>query len=223
MSRCTICNSADFHYSEQWKNYRCSKCNSAPRQRRIHYIIKKHLSDLKNIRVHEFAPMNQYIESQTLKYTSSQWYPDQKFGLIEDKKYNEDIQNLTFQDQEVDLFLAEDVFEHIFSPECAISELKRCLTKGGMALITVPLEGLPGVTQQCALLNDNNEIINLKSPRFHGAPAGSGKSLVVWEYGLDFVELVRKWLKGSYLEFYFGEMPEYEILNDRRATFLFKK
>lgn len=202
---------------------RCAQCNSAPRQRRIHYVLNTRIPRWPKLRVHEFAPFRDWIETKAKSYTASQFYPDHPLGASVSGYRNEDIERLTFPDGSIDLFVVEDLLEHVFDPERATREMLRCLGGSGHILGTVPLEAGTGPTRRMAVLGSDGSVQYFGVPRYHGTPAGSKGSLVVWEYGADFRELMTTWITGHSVEWFYGPMPEYEIQSDRRMTFLITK
>jgi len=220
---CNICGSTQFVLNERFQNMRCEVCKSAPRQRRIHYILNEKIPNWTALRVHEFAPFRDWIKTRVTDYSASQYYPDKVLGKNVGGFRNENIEKLTFRDCSIDLFLVEDLLEHIFDPEQAVSELLRTCKHGGWILGTVPLDGWRSKSQVCAKLDELGELIYLKEPKYHGAPAGSHASLVVWEYGNDFEDLLCNWAGDHNLEFFSGAMPQYEIKRDNRSTFLIRK
>ena len=224
--KCTICGATRFVYSEKWKNYRCTECNSAPRQRRIHYILNKYIKDWDNIRVMEFAPINNWIMKKAKNYVATQYYPDKKLGDKVGRFENQNIENLTCENGSYDLFLVEDIFEHIFDPQKAISELMRSLSKNGYIIGTVPLENKHRnkKTQKVAIIDENSKISYIKEPRYHGNPIPTSGSLVVWEYGDDFEDILTEWVnKDGKIKFFSGPMDKYCIDRDNRSTFLIQK
>jgi SAM-dependent methyltransferase len=129
---------------------------------------------------------------------------------------------LSFADNTFDLFITQDVFEHIFNPPVAMREIMRVLKPGGAHVWTAPKrEGLSKSFQRAELRN--GQINYLKEAAYHANPVGDGKSLVTWEYGDDFESLVFDWcggptttslvrdrklgLDGSYLEVFVTRKP----------------
>ena len=223
MPVCPICDNSQFVFSEQWNNLRCSQCNSAPRQRRIHFILRSKVPQWTKLRVHEFAPIRDWVKSSAERYSASQFYPNCSLGEVVNGFENQDIERLTYADASIDLFLVEDLLEHIYHPDLAIQEMLRVLRPGGHILGTIPLEALPGRTRKRAQLDANGELELLADARYHGAPAGSNASLVVWEYGADIQTMLRAWAGPHDISIYEGAIPEYEIGNDNRTTFLIRK
>ena len=124
------------------------------------------------------------------------------------------------------MFLVEDIFEHIFDPQKAISELMRSLSKNGYIIGTVPLENKHRnkKTQKVAIIDENSKISYIKEPRYHGNPIPTSGSLVVWEYGDDFEDILTEWVnKDGKIKFFSGPMDKYCIDRDNRSTFLIQK
>ena len=58
-------------------------------------------------------------------------------GSYNDKKIRcENLENLTFSDNTFDIFITQDVFEHIFDPITASKEIMRVLKPGGSHVFT---------------------------------------------------------------------------------------
>ena len=74
-------------------------------------------------RLHEIAPANDYFAGRSVNYSHSQYYPGEKTGLIINGIQNENIEQLTFADNSLDLLVCLDVLEHIFDPGAAVREL----------------------------------------------------------------------------------------------------
>ena len=102
------------------------------------------------------------------------------------------MERLTFDDETFDIFITQDVFEHIFNPEIAAREVLRVLKKGGAHVFTVPtIKTLRESSARAILVN--GKITYLKEEQYHGNPVGDGRSLVTWDYGDDFMYLLYKW------------------------------
>jgi len=174
----------------------------------------------------EFSPINDWIQKKAKNYVGTHYYPDKELGSMVGQFENQDLENLTCEDNSYDLFLIEDIFEHIFNPDKAINELLRALSNTGYILGTVPLENkfVDKETEKVATIDENSNITFLKEPRYHGNPVPTSGSLVVWEYGSNFNNILTEWVgKKGEIQFFSGPMEEYCIHNDARSTFLIKK
>ena len=97
----------------------------------------------------------------------------------------EDITNLTFGDNSVDLIVSSDVLEHVPDFHAAVEESARVLVKGGWHIFTVPTTGN---TVQRAKLVDGN-VKHLTAPEYHSDPLNSDGILAFWTFGFDLPQL----------------------------------
>jgi SAM-dependent methyltransferase len=105
---------------------------------------------------------------------------------------------MSFEDNTFDLFITQDVLEHVFHPEKALKEIMRVLKPGGAHVFTAPKHrGLGPSYARALLINDN--IQYLAEVEYHGNPVGDGRALVTWDFGDDFEELVSNWTSSPVL------------------------
>jgi len=94
---------------------------------------------------------------------------------------------MTFPDGKFDIFITQDVFEHVFNPDRVFSEISRVLKKDGLHIFTVPIyKNLPH-SRQRAELNRIGEIHHLMEPEYHGNPISDQGSLVTYDWNLEIV------------------------------------
>jgi SAM-dependent methyltransferase len=194
---CHCCRKDTFFTSyESWlrDHYKCKNCNSIPRQRHLQYILDIYFPNWTDKIIHESSPSNNFIQSLSKLYSSSQYLP----GIESGKSHNgitcENLERLSFADNSIDIFITQDVLEHIFNPELAAAEIIRVLKPGGAHVFTAPKhKGLITSRRRAALRDD--KIIHLLPEQYHGNPVGDGKSLVTWDYGDDFEFLLYQWAK----------------------------
>ncbi len=106
---------------------------------------------------------------------------------------SEDIEALTFADESLDLFITQDVLEHVFHPDRAIAEIHRVLRPGGAHVFTAPKHKGLLETQVRARLQPDGTVDHLVEPAFHGNPIGDNLALVTYDYGYDFELLLSDW------------------------------
>jgi hypothetical protein len=106
------------------------------------------------------------------------------------------LESLTFEDNTFDLFITQDVFEHIFNPNLAAQEIMRVLKPGGVHVFTAPKHKGLSKSHPRALLEDG-KIKYLMEESYHGNPVGDGRALVTWDYGDDFEHLIFNWTKAA--------------------------
>jgi len=143
--------------------------------------------------VHESSPSDTTLSRRCPGYTCSHLFDDVCPGDIHNGFRCENIESLTFPDNSFDIFITQDVLEHVFKPETALSEICRVLKNdGGIHVFTVPVHKSLSVSYCRATLSEE-KVIHLLPPEYHGNPISEAGSLVTWDYGADFEMLVQKW------------------------------
>lgn len=194
---CPICQKETvFIEYKEWlrDNYRCKRCRSIPRQRALVYSLEKYLPGWRNMKIHESSPngpASAFIEDQCLDYTKSYFYEDIERGAFKEGNQCQDLSNLTFAENEFDLLITQDVFEHVMHPFQAFKEIARVLKPSGAHLFTLPWYPDLRETRHRAKM-ENGEIKYLLEPVYHNNPVDPKGSLVTFDWGLDFTELVRE-------------------------------
>ena len=113
-------------------------------------------------------------------------------GTVDDRGVRcEDLHQLTFSDNSFDYVVTLDVLEHVFSYEAALRELLRVLKPGGVAIMTVPFRFNQQTTVQRARL-DGDTIEHLLPPIYHSDPVRKDGTLLVYDYGWDFVDCMHR-------------------------------
>lgn len=184
----------DFYIAGDWlrDQYFCVSCSSIPRQRHIQYIMDKHFKGWELGTIHESSPSNDFISRYCENYSSSQYFEGVTLGDSVGGVRCENLESLTFTDNSFDLFITQDVFEHIFNPEIAAREIMRVLKPGGAHIFTAPKH--PGITSSYPRAKlVGNSIEYILAPEYHGNPIGDGRALVTWDYGDDFESLIGQW------------------------------
>lgn len=104
----------------------------------------------------------------------------------------ENLEGLTFPDSSFDVFITQDVLEHVFHPDRAFKEIMRVLKPGGIHIFTAPKHKNINKSYPRARILEGR-IEHLKEEEYHGNPIGDGRALVTWDYGDDFEALVYDW------------------------------
>lgn len=172
--------------------YFCGACHSIPRQRHMNLILDSFFPDWENASIHESSPSNKFISGWCSHYSNSQFFNGVEEGEIFNGVRCENLEHLTFPDNTFDIFITQDVLEHVFHPERAFSEIMRVVKPGGAHVFTAPkYKGLSKSYPRASL--QNGSIDHLLEPVYHGNPIGDGRALVTWDYGDDFECLISKW------------------------------
>jgi SAM-dependent methyltransferase len=176
---------------------RCSVCHSLPRERALMSVISKYFSDWRQLRVHESSPGNMSaslkLQSECEQYSSSQFIPGVKLGSLDaGTSYRcESLEELSFADSSFDLFVTQDVMEHIFDWRAAFKEIARVLAPGGAHVFTVPLVNKFARSEICAARSSDGTVVYYRDAEFHGNPIDPGGSLVTMRWGFDIASTIQ--------------------------------
>lgn len=117
---------------------------------------------------------------------------------------NESLENITYTDSSFDLFITQDVMEHVFNPEKAFREIARVIKKGGAHIFTVPLVNKEKPSERWARPNTDGSINFLKSPEYHGPFP------VTMHWGYDICDFIYR-ASGLYTTIFLMENPKLGI------------
>jgi len=192
---CTTCENKTLFIEENtWlrDNYRCKICRSIPRQRAIIHVLNLYFPKWSDLIIHESSPggsSSKLLEKKCQNYSASHFYDDIQRGEMKGKIRSEDLSNLTFQDESIDLFITQDVFEHVMEPSKAFWEIARVLKTGGAHVFTMPWYPRLEKSRQRAEMH-GDKIKYLEKPIYHGNPINSKGSLVTYDWGMDFIDFI---------------------------------
>ncbi|MGA2186050.1 MAG: class I SAM-dependent methyltransferase [Bryobacteraceae bacterium] len=193
---CPICESAArFEATQDWLRdwYVCMRCGTIPRQRAVVEILNLVAPGWKGMTVHESSPNIRFFAEQCSGYTYSNYFEGVPLGSREDGMLCENLESLTFPDSAFDVFITQDVLEHVFNPALAVREIARVLKPNGVHVFTTPkYKHLLQSRQRARLLKDGS-VEHLLPEEYHGNPIGDGRSLVAWDYGADLDDLLGAW------------------------------
>jgi SAM-dependent methyltransferase len=196
---CPICEQGvTFSATNEWfrDHLLCSGCGSIPRERALFKVIVDYFPNFQGLDIHESSPGGRgasiKLHKECKGYTASQYYPHVTPGQINPQSgYRcEDLEKLTFPDNSFDLFITQDVMEHIFDPERAFKEIARVLRPGGAHISTIPLVNKHKKSEKWASRSDNGEIIYHHEPEYHGNPIDEKGALVTMHWGYDVASLI---------------------------------
>jgi SAM-dependent methyltransferase len=193
---CVICERPTvFIVYNDWlrDNYLCRCCGTIPRNRALVNALNVFCPDWKKLGMHESSPggeLSVYLKSQCKDYTSSHYYSDVPRGEYKGTHRSEDLSAMTFADMTFDLFVTSDVFEHVLNAEKAFFEIARVLKPGGMHIFSMPWYPEKATSVRRAVLRDSGEIEHLLEAVYHGNPIDKSGSLVTYDWGLDFCDVI---------------------------------
>ena len=147
-------------------------------------------------KLHESSPggrgVSARLSRECRKYTYSHFFPDTTPGEINrvHKARCENLEALTFADATFDLFITQDVMEHVLDPKAAFREIARVLRPGGAHVFTVPLVRKNEPSRARAKRGADGAVELLMEAQYHGNPVDSKGSLVTMDWGYDIVDTI---------------------------------
>jgi SAM-dependent methyltransferase len=193
---CPICaRPTVFLENDRWlrDNYLCIGCRSIPRWRAVVHVLDEEFPNWRQFRIHECSPggaASAKLAAECAHYEPSQFYPDVPPGQFKGRFRSENLERQTFDDASFDLVITQDVFEHVMHPEPAFAEIARTLKPGGAHLFTVPWYYWKPTLVRA--IEQNGSIVHLMAPDYHGNPISASGSLVVTEWGTDFLDHIHR-------------------------------
>jgi SAM-dependent methyltransferase len=182
---CSVCAAqTTFIVKGQWlrDQYICPKCSSIPRQRALAKLLNDLRPNWREEAIHESSPTLRFYAEQCARYSYSFFFPDVPCGSSHTGHRCENIEALTFHDHAFDIFITQDVLEHVFRPDRALSEVMRVLRDGGIHIFTAPKHKTLLKSRQRAREVDG-QIEHLLPPQYHGNPISELGSLVTGTTG----------------------------------------
>lgn len=207
--RCNICGSVTLmriHDDNFRETCVCFKCHSTNRQRQIAHVLCNSVSDRPVRSLKDFVKKNNlsiynteaggvlhsYLSLMT-NYISSEYLSDEyESGKLIDGVMHQDLMNLSFEDNQFDLILSTDVFEHIADPYIAHQEVLRVLKPGGRHIFTVPFHQTEFLDEKLASINDDNKIEYYKEPVYHYDPIRVDGILVFNIFSIEMLSKLSK-------------------------------
>ena len=172
-------------------SYQCLRCGSIPRQRAFMEVLEQVAPQWRDLRIHESSPdgaSSRRMAQDCAAYDASQYWPDGRSGSMRNGVRCEDVTRLTFADESLDLFITQDVFEHVLHAERGFAEIARVLRPGGLHVFTVPWYWWKPTLVRARSGPDGLE--HLEPPDYHANPVDPAGSLVITEWGWDLPEVI---------------------------------
>jgi SAM-dependent methyltransferase len=196
---CPICEREVVFSAEQawFRDYLlCSGCGSIPRERALMRVITECFPNYRELAIHESSPCGRgtsaKLSQECPNYSASHYFEHVPFGQKDDRiGYRcETLESLTFKDNSFDLFVTQDVMEHIFNPDLAFKEICRVLKPGGAHIFTVPIINKHKKSEVWASQNQHGETVFHGPEEYHGNPIDEKGSLVTMHWGYDIVAYI---------------------------------
>jgi len=204
---CLVCNkdtefqinekNFDFSNPNFRDNLRCKWCNINNRRRFMLYYLASLINESDTVldvyMYEQITPVFLYVKKNFSKInlTGSEFLGyDKKPGEIVHTIRNESALDLSFKDESFDIIISQDVYEHVPDITKALGEAFHVLKQGGKLLISIPLRWNQIRSMERAVLK-NGKIIHIMPEEYHGNPLSKKGSLVFYNYGWDFLEMLK--------------------------------
>lgn len=205
------------HATDNMPNFRerlkCSRCGLNTRLRVISSFAKNVIKEknLQDIYLYEQATKFFKLfcekvkkENTSVNIVGSEYLGEDKAsGQVYNGICHQDACNLSFEDKSFDLLISNDVLEHIFDIDKALGESFRVLKDNGLFIVSIPFNHLQQNTITKAKIEDG-KIVNLEPESYHANPIDKKGSLVVYDYGWDFLDKLKQagFSKAYVIDFY---------------------
>jgi SAM-dependent methyltransferase len=212
----------------------CTRCKSSNRQRQLAYVLCKSVATLTKKRMRCLRDFTSDLDlviynteciraihnnlSRMKNYICSEYYgPQYKSGEMVNGVLHEDLMNLSFQDESIDIVLSSDVLEHVPRPYDAHREIWRVLKPNGRHIFTVPFYQTEFLDETRAVHDDSGELRFIKEPQYHDDPLRPEGALVYTIFSLQMLVEMRK--IGFRTNLYHLYKPWYGILGSNAIVF----
>lgn len=227
---CPVCGSAEgFESQDAWfrDHLFCRGCGSIPRERIFAWALETFRPEWRQMQIHECAPSERAVSRRLAEeckgYIGSQYFSDVSRGEMRDGFRSEDLEALTFPDQNLHLHLHLDVMEHVNRPDRAIREMCRTLRPGGLAIFTTPVYHDQAENDRRAIYFEDG-VEHLAPPEYHGNPIDTeGGALVTFRFGRNFSSLIRMWEPNFAVTHLIPEDPSIGAVGEFRDVFVLRR
>ena len=111
-----------------------------------------------------------------------------KSGEIINGVLHQDLEQLSFADNEFDIVVSSEVLEHVSDYNKCLKEIHRVLKEGGECYMTFPFVANSEKHTIRAYKNEKGNIIHLMQPEYHGDPLSSSGSFCFRYFGWQILE-----------------------------------
>ena len=178
----------------------CANCSASSRHRAVMYVFGVWLgmNELplaawqphKHLRILESSGRGSYpmMLKEKFEYYNTEYNPESDLINKPFTRYA-DFQKLAYPDEQFDIVIATDVFEHVREDDKAFPEVFRVLKKDGVFILTVPYNHDWEETLIRVRVEGDKDI-HLLPPEYHG---GGGQTLAYRTYGRDLLKRLNEY------------------------------
>ena len=114
----------------------CDGCKSLPRNRAVWVALRQAYPEWRSLSIHESSPgwdaVSRRLKAECRNYVASQYDSTKELGSLVTETslpckqyFVQNLERQTFGDEQFDLVITQDVFEHIMDPVAAIREIEQ--------------------------------------------------------------------------------------------------
>lgn len=163
----------------------CVRCRGGLRYWMLARYLREQVPELSTSTVLELddhSPLR-HVLAGSGTYIRSYWSASDTHGSVRpDGARCEDISDLTFEDESLDLIVSSEVLEHVPDFQAAMTESARVLRPGGRHIFTVPVRQQ---TRRRAQLRPDGTIDHFVEPEYHRDPLSPDPILAYWDVGVQ--------------------------------------
>jgi SAM-dependent methyltransferase len=168
----------------------CSVCGANNRKRQVAFILRQFCglphsgplafrSDYVIYNTETSGAFHQQLAQHASYFSSEYFGPQFQPGSLVNGVRHEDLQNLSFENNSIELVLSSDVLEHMPDPYRAHAEIHRALMVGGRHIFTVPFDSGAYQDQVRASMVEG-EIVHHMPAIYHGDPLNPNEGILVY-------------------------------------------
>lgn len=204
---CFVCQTeVDFHIdrpstgsSVNWRETLvCPQCKMINRWRGCLHLFESLGEPRRQDRIYlteTLSPVYQQLAGRYSRLSSSEYFPNVKSGSTVQTHglsvRNEDVTQLTYDDNSFKFVLCFDVLEHVPGYQSALKEFSRVLSSDGLLVLSVPFS-FTQETRVRAEIDGAGDIKYLTEPCYHGDPLSKQGVLSYYDFGMDLLDEMSK-------------------------------
>jgi SAM-dependent methyltransferase len=177
----------------------CPKCNLNNRLRATYHLLENIEPNLKNKQVYiteAVTPLFELFKDKVKLLVGSEYFPENDatkvfISHVGREVNNEDLTNISFENDQFDFVISLEVLEHIPNYKQALKEIFRILKKNGNFILSIPfiLNSQKNIVR--ARVNDG-AIEHLLPAEYHGDPVDNAGCLCFYHFGWEILDDLRK-------------------------------
>lgn len=161
------------------ENYFCIWCGRNFRMRQVASVARSAIEDADVYEPAAFGVLTARTRRGARSYVDSEYIEGARPGQLIRGRRHEDLMELTFPDESLDVVITSEVLEHVADPWRAFTEIRRVLRADGRHIFSVPM--IPG---------EMTASRSGKPPVYHADPLRRSGIVVHTDFGDDLPQLL---------------------------------